>query len=170
MAIAVFVAVFILPDLLKPTDTPLQPGGRMVFGVTEAAGGKSKAYPLRIILHKRPAGFLEVEVKAEHGERLIKVDRQLLPLEPSENIEFPLALGGVLEPGALWLPPAERSPGWRSAAGLVRRIVKYKAFKTLEVEGVEGGARYFELDTGLLVGFEVRLRGLEVNGSLLSVR
>ncbi|MEM7677275.1 MAG: hypothetical protein AAF449_14840 [Myxococcota bacterium] len=169
IGIVALLAFIIVPDLFKSTDTPLQPGGRMVFGVSEAAPGKAKAYPLRVMLHERNEGALELQVKAEHGERFILVNRQLQPMNPMENIEFPLALGGEITPGALWIPSAEREIGGMSEAGLVRRVTKYKSFKVVAVEGVEGGTRFFELETGLLVGFEIKVGRKEIVGSLLSI-
>ena len=165
----IILAFFIVPEFLKDTDTPLQPGGRMTFGVTETSPKEAKAYPLRIMLHKRPAGFLELQVKTEHGERLLKVNRKLMPLDPIDTVEVPMSNGEVLELGAIWIPSSEREVGWMSAAGLVRRIRKYKVFKALEVEGVEGGVRYFELETGLLVGFDITIGRREIVGSLLSL-
>ena len=108
-------------------------------------------------------------MKAEHGERLLRVDRHLQPHNMTDAIEFPLSTGGVLQPGALWLPRGQREVGGMSHAGIVKRIVKYKMFKAIEVEGVEGGARYFELETGLLVGFEVQLNRTEIVGTLMSL-
>ena len=165
--VVILLAFFVVPDFWQETDAPLQPGGQMIFGVTETAPSSAKAYPLRIMLHKRPAGFLEIQVQNEHGERLLRVDRKLRPFDPTDNIEFPLAMGGVLEPGAVWIPSNEREIGWLSAAGFVRKVVKYNAFKALEVEGAEGGVRYFELETGLLVGFEVQIGNREIVGTLM---
>lgn len=169
VGLLIIVGLFLIPDFLRDTRTPLQPGGRLVYGLSEASPRGSKAYPLRVILHKRPAGFLELQVKSEHGERFLRVDSNLQPSNPIDNIEFPLALGGDLQPGALWISSSERAVGGMSAAGLVRRVVKYKAFKAVEVEGVEGGLRFFEVDTGLLVGFEVKVGRHEIVGSLLSL-
>ena len=169
VGLVIIVGLFLLPDFWKDTRTPLQPGGSLVFGISEASPRGSKAYPLRVILHKKPEGILEIQVKSEHGERFLTVDRNLQPADPIDNIEFPLALGGVLEPGALWISSSERAVGGMSAAGLVRRVVRYKAFKAVEVEGVEGGLRFFEVDTGLLVGFEVKIGRHEIVGSLLSL-
>lgn len=170
VGIVILVAIFVLPDVFKDTDAPLQPGGQLVYGVSEVSRVARKAYPVRATLHKRPGDVLELQIASEHGERLVKVDRRLQPLDPIEVIEFPLALEeDDVTPGALWLPRADREIGRLSLAGLVRRIVRYKSFLAIEVEGVQEGKLYFEVDTGLLVGFEVKVGRLEVVGSLLTL-
>ena len=170
-AVVVFLAVFLLPDLLRVGNAPLKPGGQMMFGVTEITSQAQRSYPVRVYLHSRPGGYLELQVKAEHGEQFIKVDPQLRPQDMTDAIEFPLALSDeVFQPGALYLPSDERRLQTMSIAGMVRRITNYKNWKALEVEGIDGGSRYFDLDTGLLVGFDVRVGRRELVGSLMSIQ
>ena len=168
-AIALFVAVFIVPEFWTETDAPLRPGSRMTFGVSEVSPVGSKAYPLRVYLHRRPGGALEIQVKSEHGERLLKVDRMLRPLDPTETLEFPLTRDQVVAPGTLWIAGGERVVNGMSSAGLVKRVLRYKSFKAVEVDGVDGKL-YFELDTGILVGFEKRFGRHEVVGTLMSLQ
>ncbi len=171
VGVIAFVVIFVVPEFLKDSDAPLQPGDRLLFAVTETSPSKSKAYLLRVILHKRPAGFLEVEVRTEHGDRLVRVDRKLRPVDATDQIEFPLALGGFLDPGALWLPSEQRVLDSISLGGYVKRVTSYKAFKALEVEAGPDNFRYYELDTGLLLGFERKdPGGREVAGTLMSLR
>ena len=164
------LVVWSLPDLLRPTAAPLKPGGRIIYGVSEVEPTNRKAYALRVSLFKRPSGFLEIQAKADHGEHLVKVTPDLQPEDLMDAIEFPLALGGALQPGSLWLQSGDREIGGMSVAGQVKRIVTYKSHKAYEVEGIDGGNRYFELDTGLLVGFEVTIGRREIVGSLLSIK
>ncbi len=170
VVVVVFIGVFIVPEIWKDTDTPLRPGARLTFAVSEASARGATAYLLRVRLHKRPAGFLELQVESEHGERLLKVDRKLRPQDMLDTLEFPLSKNRILKPGTLWLPPSERQIGGMSGAGLVRKARRYATFRALEVEGVDGGQWYFDLSSGILVGFQYTERQHEIVGSLRSLQ
>lgn len=93
----------------------------------------------------------------------MKVDQQLVP---EENVISAFGLG------RLWLPPEGRAVGKVTPCGKVQKQQTYKQWKVWKVDGLCGtshGSRYYEENTGMLVGF-MYTGGLDRNGYLKDSR
>lgn len=153
-------------------EAPLKQGGLLYYKLTEISPTTKRASHLRVrLIEPREQGWL-MRMETGHGAEPvdIEVDRALRPALPGEVLEIPTILGEPLDLGLFWLPPDGRGSGRLSLAGRVEGIVPFEQWRAWDVAGDDGSSRFYELDTGLLVGFEVERRGSRVAGVLSAVR
>ncbi len=158
-ALLLFLVVPDTPACFPLDGAPVGPGQVLAYRVTESGPIGRRAWTLRVVL-----------ARAEQDDRLlltvrgfgaasptILVDRGLRPAQPGEFVEVPFAFGQRFYPGLLWLPSEDRRIGKLCAAGRVERLTPFLDATAWEVTGDDGGRRLYDLDTGLLIGFEVTL-------------
>jgi len=128
---------------------PVQAGSFMVYNIVETVGPSSIDYEVRVDVAQN-GGVYDLKVtstRSGSAPEQIKVDKSLIP---SDNVIKAFDLG------RLWLPPEGRAPSKRTACGVVGEKRKYRNWEVWPVDGICGlknGSRFYEVNTGMLVGF-----------------
>lgn len=151
---------------------PLKQGSVMTYAVTESSAAKERAYTVRFAFIGTADDRVAVHVSSEHAERTFKLEKDLAPA-PGERLEFTLSGGQKVHPERIWLVPEDRRSGRLSGAGMVGPVQSYKEWRAVPVErndDEETAILYFEMETGLLVGFHFTTTDTELLGTLIGLR
>lgn len=146
-----FAALVLLFACNKDTGpgAPVQAGSFMVYNIVETAGPSSIDYEVRVDVAQNGGVFELKFTSTQPGRNTepLKVDKSLIP---SDNVISAWDLG------RLWLPPEGRAQSKRTPCGLVGEKRKYRTWEVWPVDGICGlrnGTRFYEVNTGMLVGF-----------------
>ncbi|MBK6690112.1 MAG: hypothetical protein IPG45_36950 [Deltaproteobacteria bacterium] len=151
---------------------PLKQGSVMTYAVTETTAEQERAYTVRFAFIGTADDRVAVQVKSERAERTIKLEKDLAPVL-GERLEITLSGGQKIHPERIWLIPEDRQAGKLSGAGMVGPVQGYKEWRVVPVERndeEETGILYFEMETGLLVGFHFTTADTELLGTLIGLR
>jgi len=151
---------------------PLKQGSVMTFAATELSGEKERSYSVRLAFIGTADDRVAVQVRSERVERTFKLEKDLVPA-PGERLEITLSSGQKVHPERVWLIPGDRQAGKLSQAGMVGSVQNYKDWRVVPVERndeEETAILYFELETGLLVGFHFTTADTELLGTLIGLR
>lgn len=135
----------------KVTPAPVKDGSFMVYEISEVMPTVTHTSSVRLSFKQEGELYtvsFAVEGSADPAPPPIKVNSALVP---EENVISAYDLG------RLWLPPEGRSSGARTPCGVVAPQRKFKQWDVFPVEGVCGramGTRFYELNTGMLVGYQ----------------
>jgi hypothetical protein len=163
---------FALSELLGwvRSGPPVEDGTVLLYQVDEEEGEETQRYGVKIRFRARDDGTFRADIMAPHGVRGLNVNERLEPTVERDNapLEFPTREGRPVEPGLLWLPPDRRVPGMNTLAGLVDGVVGRGRFEVWEVRQ-ETGSVFFDVETGILVGFEVDVGKAKVKARLQGI-
>jgi hypothetical protein len=151
---------------------PVQKGGYLVYAVSVSGPGASDTYDLRISFDEVTGDGVSITSAAKDAKSNQKLTPNLLSTQGS--LEFPLpGSASSLAAGMLWLPPDQRKSGLLTKAGTVDRQRKFDKWDVWEIAGRVGstvGSRFYEVNTGMLVGFTQSSGAIEVGGKLKDSR
>lgn len=170
----VFAAFMLLPDLFTfaLSSNPVEDGTQMLFQVEEQDGKERHRYGVKLRFKERPEGGFRLDIMAPHGVRSLNLDADSLePTADRDNdpLEFPTLTGVEVMPAIVWLAPSRRVPGMNCLTGIVTGMEGYGPWQTWQVAH-QDGEFYFEVETGMLAGFEVEVGRTKVKARLRSLR
>lgn len=152
--------------LLQGRQPPLKVGGRLIYQVTESMKTHKTSYTVNVSLVTKATGQLELKIADTHGERSFPVKEDLQPLSAYDVLDIPLSIGEGLPVDSFWLTDTER----KQIIQLGSQIKPWHDWRVQSVPSSINGNRLYEVDTGLLVGFEAKRSHLTIQGRLLAIR
>lgn len=150
---------------------PLKQGSVLTYAATETGAERERAYSVRFAFIGTADDRLAVHVRSEREEKTFKLEKDL-EVVAGERLEIGLSSGQKVHPARLWLPSGERQVGKLGLAGMVGPVQNYRDWRVVPVErndDEETAILYFELETGLLVGFHFTTSDSELEGTLIGM-
>lgn len=128
---------------------PVTPGGALVYEVTESSFNGPVVHQITLGFKARGDGWRVEFAATPPGESAapIEVDGGLIP---QDNVISAYSIG------RLYLPTPGRADGKRTPCGAVGPVRKYQQWDVFPVDGLCGtkaGTRFYEANTGMLVGW-----------------
>jgi hypothetical protein len=129
---------------------PVTDGGYLVYAVTESSPVGTEHYQLKLSFREQSNRY-QITFESTDAEKkapAVRVDRALVP---DDNVITAFDLG------RLWLPPEARRSGARTPCGVVSGPRKFQRWEVFAIDGacaLAAGTRYYEVSTGMLVGFQ----------------
>lgn len=169
-----FAAFMLLPDLFTfaLSSNPVEHGTQMLFQVEEDDGKEKHRYGVKLRFKERPEGGFRLDIMTPHAVRSLNLEAESLePTADRDNdpLEFPTLTGVEVLPAIVWLHPSRRIAGMNCMAGLVAGMEGFGPWQTWQVAHPDGEF-YFEVETGMLAGFEVEVGRTRVTARLRSLR
>ena len=121
---------------------------------------------------EREQGGFRLDVLSPHGVRSLNLEGDSLqPTADRDNdpLEIVTESGMEVAPAMVWLPPERRTPGKNCLTGLVMGIEGFGGRRAWQVMHPDGMV-YFDVDTGILSGFELEYGRTRVSGRLRRMR
>lgn len=151
----------------KPSEVaPVQNGSFLKYSVQQSTMGNNPVgFDVALAFTAQGDDKLQIQFQSTRGsEPPITVDRAL---NPDDRTITAFSLG------RLWIPTNTRRQGVVTDCG---RVDKQRKFLKWEVWDIQGncvrsqGARYYDVNTGILVGFQVSIDGKDLSGTLVESR
>lgn len=158
--------VAFLFDLFS-TGMPFRPGQTATYRVTETVAAGKMSYTVRFSLAELEDGKRMLTLNSKYGTRSLAVDEALRPLQPGEQLRLPLSTKQNLAIDGLWLTREARE---RSSQLVPLHQESWGMWRVVKIPSLSGGDLRYELDTGLLVGFEADLGPVKVEMLFLSLK
>lgn len=144
----------------KVEQAPIETGSFLTYMITD----HSEKYPVTLRFQRNGT---TLTMTAEGGPAAMG-PQTLDGQGKADTVKVPMNSGPV-DIAMLWLPSASRKPGTRTRAGRVHKEQAYERWQVWRVMG-EGQApevRFYEKNTGILVGWSINRGSLDVGGMLV---
>lgn len=152
---------------------PVEDGTRLVFKTVEQTGASTRRYGTQLRFTLKDDKTFRLDIMTQQGVNSLDVFASNLdPTADPDNepLQFPAVEEGVeVTPGLLWLPPSHRQAGMNTVSGQVMGIGglgQWRVWKVLHAEGEV----YYEVETGLLAGFDLLIARTRVTARLRAIR
>lgn len=166
MVLAVLAVLGTLWGGLQGRQPPLKLGGRMIYRVEESMQKHKTSYIATVTLVERPDGSIELKVADPHGDRLFPVRPDLQPISAYDVLDVPISTGETVPVDSFWLTDDQAEQARRSSP----RIQPWNEWNVRALPSSVAGNRLYELDSGVLVGFETKRGHLTIKGRLMAIR
>lgn len=152
------------------SEAPFAPGDSLTYAVTHVVGDERISYDVTATFRGSP-GALTLEFKLDPPEAL-SAGVKGQTFGDKKLIKFPHS-GGELSIGQLYLPTGDRKNGVVTPSGRIegkRRHGPHEAWAIGGAAGYQVGTRFYEVDSGVLVGWNFEGVTAVLKGSIPRTR